>query len=138
MTAATPFTFSNVLGAATAGSISNIYYPMADRGAGLTGSRAAIALGNGCLGNLFHKHGSEAHPSEPSGWADEIDSRYRNRCEAKGERFTRVGCPSTCCTSDSPSAAECLNPCPEHAEANTTFSESRNLSMMNFASGVTV
>jgi hypothetical protein len=47
------FNFANVLGAATAGTISNVYYPSNDRGVGLTASRAAIALGYGSLGNLF-------------------------------------------------------------------------------------
>jgi hypothetical protein len=73
------FHFSNVLGAFTAGSISNAYYPPSDRGFGLTVSRASIALGYGCLGDLFlefwpdiqeklfHKHESQAHPSEPPG-----------------------------------------------------------------------
>jgi hypothetical protein len=73
------FHFSNVLGAFTAGTISNTYYPQSDRGVGLTVSRASIALGYGCLGDLFlefwpdiqgklfHKHESQARPSEPSG-----------------------------------------------------------------------
>ena len=73
------FHFSNVLGAATAGTISNAYYPPSDRGVGLTASRAAIALGYGCLGNLFlefwpdvnqklfHRQKNEAHPAEPPG-----------------------------------------------------------------------
>lgn len=73
------FHFSNVLGAITAGTISNAYYPQSDRGVGLTAGRAATALGYGCLGNLFlefwpdidhklfHKHESQAHPSEPAG-----------------------------------------------------------------------
>ena len=47
------FNFANVLGVATAGTISNLYYPSNDRGVGLTASRAAIALGYGSLGNLF-------------------------------------------------------------------------------------
>jgi hypothetical protein len=47
------FSFENVLGAITAGTISNAYYPSADRGVGLTASRAAIALGYGSLGNVF-------------------------------------------------------------------------------------
>ncbi len=73
------FHFSNVLGAFTAGTISNTYYPPSDRGVGLTVSRASIALGYGCLGDvflefwpdieqkLFHKHESQANPSEPPG-----------------------------------------------------------------------
>src|SRR5271167_963910 len=42
------FHFSNVLGAFTAGGISNAYYPKDDRGFGLTVSRSMIALGYGC------------------------------------------------------------------------------------------
>ncbi len=73
------FHYSNVLGAITAGTISNVYYPQEDRGVGLTAGRAATALGYGCLGNLFlefwpdidhklfHKKESLAHPSEPPG-----------------------------------------------------------------------
>ncbi len=73
------FHSSNVLGAFTAGTISNTYYPQSDRGVGLTVSRASIALGYGCLGDLFlefwpdiqgklfHKHESQARPSEPQG-----------------------------------------------------------------------
>jgi hypothetical protein len=67
------FNFSNVLGAFTAGAISNLYYPgntlirtipatattpatpvyENDRGVSLTVSRAAIALGYGTMGGLF-------------------------------------------------------------------------------------
>jgi len=73
------FHFSNVLGALTAGGISNAYYPQPDRGFGLTMSRAGIALGYGCLGNtilefwpdidqkLFHRKQNQAHPDEPPG-----------------------------------------------------------------------
>jgi hypothetical protein len=41
-----------VLGALTAGSISNAYYPPSDRGFGLTMSRAGISLLYGSLGGL--------------------------------------------------------------------------------------
>jgi hypothetical protein len=73
------FSWSNVLGALTAGSISNAYYPQEDRGFGLAMSRSAIALGYGAAGNLvlefwpdishklFHKSKSESHPTEPPG-----------------------------------------------------------------------
>src|SRR5581483_2478637 len=44
------FNFSNVLGAVSAGGVSNIYYPSTDRGFGLTMSRAAISIGYGALG----------------------------------------------------------------------------------------
>jgi len=62
------FNFSNVLGAVSAGGLSNLYYPSSDRGFGLTMSRAAIALLYGSAGGLvdefypdvqrklFHKH----------------------------------------------------------------------------------
>lgn len=64
------FAFSNVLGAVSAGGLSNAYYPQSDRGFGLTLSRAGIALLYGSLGGLsdefwpdisrklFHKHGA--------------------------------------------------------------------------------
>jgi len=75
------FSYENVLGAITAGTISNTYYPQSERGVGLTASRAAIALGYGCLGDIFlefwpdieqkffHKHESQANPSGPPGVA---------------------------------------------------------------------
>ena len=44
--------WENVLGALTAGSVSNAYYPPAERGLGLTMSRSAIAIGYGSLGGL--------------------------------------------------------------------------------------
>jgi hypothetical protein len=46
------FAWSNALGAVTAGSISNAYYPDADRGFALTMSRAGISLLYGSLGGL--------------------------------------------------------------------------------------
>jgi len=46
------FAWSNALGAVTAGSISNAYYPEADRGFELTMSRAGISLLYGSLGGL--------------------------------------------------------------------------------------
>jgi hypothetical protein len=75
------FNFSNVLGAFTAGAISNIYYPGKslvrtipttgtgpatpvyenDRGAELTASRAVIALGYGTLGGLFDEFWPDIH-----------------------------------------------------------------------------
>lgn len=73
------FSYSNVLGAFTAGGISNLYYPSSDRGFGLTMSRSAIALGYGSLGGLidefwfdidqklFHKHQKKpATPATPA------------------------------------------------------------------------
>jgi len=47
------FNFSNVLGALTAGGISNAYYPAGDRGFGLTLSRSGIALLYGTMGGVF-------------------------------------------------------------------------------------
>ena len=61
------FSYSNVLGALTAGGISNAYYPQEERGFGLTMSRTAVSFGWGMVGNfvlefwpdvsrgLFHK-----------------------------------------------------------------------------------
>ena len=46
------FSYSNVLGALTSGSISNAYYPAEERGFGLTMSRTAVALGWGMVGNF--------------------------------------------------------------------------------------
>jgi hypothetical protein len=62
------FAWENVLGAFTTGGVSNLYYPPAERGLGLTVSRSAIAVGYGSLGGLvdefypdlshwlFHRH----------------------------------------------------------------------------------
>jgi len=62
------FAWENVLGAFTTGGVSNLYYPPAERGLGLTMSRSAIAIGYGSLGGLvdefypdlshwlFHRH----------------------------------------------------------------------------------
>ena len=46
------FSYSNVLGALTAGGISNAYYPQEERGFGLTMSRAAVSFGWGMAGNF--------------------------------------------------------------------------------------
>jgi len=65
------FSYSNVLGALTAGSISNAYYPQEERGFGLTMSRTAVSFGWGMVGDfvlefwpdisgrLFHKKKSD-------------------------------------------------------------------------------
>ena len=53
------FNFSNVLGALTAGGISNLYYPADDRGFGLTMSRAGIALAYGAAGGLVEEFGPD-------------------------------------------------------------------------------
>ena len=62
------FAWNNVLGAFSSGGFSNLYYPGAERGFGLTMSRSAIAVGYGSLGGLvdefypdishwlFHRH----------------------------------------------------------------------------------
>jgi hypothetical protein len=47
------FNFANVLGAASAGGLSNLYYPPSDRGFTLTMSRAGIALLYGSAGGLL-------------------------------------------------------------------------------------
>jgi hypothetical protein len=69
------FNWSNVLGALSSGSISNAYYPQADRGFGLTLDRAGISLLYGSLGGLgsefwpdihrklFHRHPKTAAPT---------------------------------------------------------------------------
>jgi uncharacterized iron-regulated membrane protein len=49
------FNWSNVLGAFTAGGLSNVYYPSTDRGLGLTMSRSGIALAYGSLGGLMQE-----------------------------------------------------------------------------------
>ena len=46
------FSWENVLGAFTTGGVSNLYYPPAERGLGLTLSRSAISIGYGSLGGL--------------------------------------------------------------------------------------
>ena len=46
------FSYSNVLGALTSGSISNAYYPQEERGFELTMSRTAVAIGWGMVGNF--------------------------------------------------------------------------------------
>lgn len=59
------FNFSNVLGAFTAGSISNAYYPSADRGFGLTMSRAGLALLYGSLGGLIDEFWADINRKLP-------------------------------------------------------------------------
>ena len=66
------FAWENVLGAFSAGGLSNAYYPPAERGFGLTMSRSAISVGYGSLGGivdefypdisrrLFHRHQKHA------------------------------------------------------------------------------
>ena len=73
------FNWSNVLGAFSAGGLSNVYYPSTDRGLGLTMSRSAISLAYGSAGGLidefwadidhklFHKKPKELpNTSQPS------------------------------------------------------------------------
>ena len=45
--------YSNVLGNLTAGGISNLYYPVADRSAGLTFERAFTVTAEGTFGAVF-------------------------------------------------------------------------------------
>jgi len=64
--------WENIFGVLTSGSLSNAYYPPAERGFGLTMSRSAIAVGYGTLGSvvdefypdisrrLFHRHDNTA------------------------------------------------------------------------------
>ena len=47
------FNYSNILGNFAAGSISNIYYPPASRGVGLTVQRSLVVTGEGALGSVF-------------------------------------------------------------------------------------
>lgn len=49
------FNFSNVLGAISAGGVSNLYYPESDRGFTLTMTRAGIALTYGAVGGLLNE-----------------------------------------------------------------------------------
>src|SRR5215469_7845971 len=66
------FAWDNVLGAFSSGAVSNLYYPPAERGAGLTMSRSAIAIGYGSLGGLvdefypdISRHFLHRHEREP-------------------------------------------------------------------------
>jgi hypothetical protein len=68
------FNFSSVLGAFTAGGISNAYYPSSDRGLGLTVSRSSIALAHGTAGGLF----DEFHP--------DIDEKLFHRRKKRRDR----------------------------------------------------
>ncbi len=72
------FNYSSILGAFTAGGLSNAYYPQSDRGFGLTMSRSVIALAYGAAGGLvdefwfdinekfFHKKKNKPPPSTQS------------------------------------------------------------------------
>lgn len=53
--------FSNILGALSAGGVSNLYYPEADRGFTLTMSRAGIALIYGSIGGLLNEFWPDIH-----------------------------------------------------------------------------
>ena len=71
------FAWDNVLGAFTTGGLSNVYYPPAERGLGLTMSRSAISIGYGSLGGLadefypeiahrlFNRHDKQAAQKNP-------------------------------------------------------------------------
>ena len=56
-----PFNFSGIMGALTAGGISNAYYPSQDRGVGLTFSRTGIALGYTMAGYVFNEFWPDIH-----------------------------------------------------------------------------
>ena len=45
--------YSNILGNLAAGGISNIYYPAAERGVGLTLQRTGVVMAEGALGSVF-------------------------------------------------------------------------------------
>ena len=47
--------WENIFGALTSGSVSNAYYPPAERGFGLTMSRSAISAGYGTLGGVVNE-----------------------------------------------------------------------------------
>ena len=47
--------YSNLLGNLAAGGISNLYYPAADRGAGLTIERGAVVTAEGAIGGVFEE-----------------------------------------------------------------------------------
>jgi hypothetical protein len=84
------FHFSNVLGALTAGGISNAYYPVADRGFGLTLSRCGIAWLYGVGGGIFsefwpgiqnkiiHKNKPETPKADPGLLAPAFEPQNRN------------------------------------------------------------
>lgn len=55
------FNWSNVLGAFSAGGLSNAYYPSTDRGFGLTISRSTIALAYGSVGGLVDEFWPDIH-----------------------------------------------------------------------------
>jgi len=84
------FHFSNVLGALTAGGISNAYYPEADRGFRLTMSRCGIAwlygVGGGIFSEfwpeiqnkIFHKNKPETPKADPGLIAPGFEQQNRN------------------------------------------------------------
>jgi hypothetical protein len=68
------FNYSNILGNLAAGSVSNIYYPAADRGVILTLQRTGVVTGEGALGSVFVEF-----------WPD-ISSRLFHRHHDPGRR----------------------------------------------------
>lgn len=76
------FNFSNILGAFTAGGISNVYYPPPNRGFGLTMSRSGISLLYGSLGGLVDEF-----------WPD-IDRKFFHRKKNAGGGTTTQPSPS--------------------------------------------
>jgi hypothetical protein len=49
------FNYSGIVGALASGGISNLYYPQAQRGAGLLFENTAIGIGAGAIANLFQE-----------------------------------------------------------------------------------
>jgi len=75
------FNFSNVLGAFSAGGLSNVYYPQSDRGFGLTMSRSAISLAYGSAGGLIDEF-----------WAD-IDKKLLHHKPKQTRQSTQATTP---------------------------------------------
>ena len=71
----------------------------------------------------------------PSGQSRPEDSQKR---QAKAERSMGEGWPIDTSARISPTAAECLNPCPEQGEATQTSRAAGCRSMRKPKSGVTV
>jgi len=74
------FNYSTILGNLAAGGVSNLYYPAAERGVGLTIQRALVVTGEGALGSVFVEF-----------WPD-ISSRLSHR-RAKPGKGETIGNP---------------------------------------------
>jgi hypothetical protein len=69
------FNYSNILGNLAAGGVSNVYYPRADHGVGLTFQRSGVVLAEGALGSAFSEF-----------WPDISSRLFRRRPKpGKGE-----------------------------------------------------